>query len=52
MIELVSNFEFHLTEECKLIRREPVFIMAPTVEGQIGKGAQVPLKVTLAQRAP
>ncbi|TCD61631.1 hypothetical protein EIP91_008155 [Steccherinum ochraceum] len=50
MIELVSNFEFNLTEDCKLIRREPVFIMAPTVEGQVGKGAQMPLKVTLAQR--
>lgn len=50
MIELVANFEFGLTEKCEKIRREPCNIMSPTLEGEIAKGAQMPLKITLVQR--
>lgn len=50
MIELVSNFEFSLTKECKFIRREACVIMSPTLEGELEKGGQLPLKVTLIHR--
>lgn len=50
VVELISNFEFAPTEDCKRIRREACTIMAPTIEGEIGKGAQVPLRVTVVQR--
>lgn len=50
LIELVSNFEFSMTEETKKVRREPCMVMAPIVE-DITKGARLPLKVTMVQRA-
>jgi len=48
LVELISNFEFSLTPE--VIRREPALAMIPTVEGQVEKGAQLPLRVRLAPR--
>ncbi|THH17599.1 hypothetical protein EUX98_g9099 [Antrodiella citrinella] len=50
LIELVANFEFAPTEASKKIRKEPCAIMAPTIEGEMERGAQMPLKVTLVQR--
>ncbi|THH31652.1 hypothetical protein EUX98_g2557 [Antrodiella citrinella] len=50
LIELVGNFEFTPTEACRNIRKEPCLIMAPIIEGEKPKGAQIPLKVTLARR--
>ena len=49
MIELVSNFEFSLTDEARMVRREPCLVMAPVV-GDLSKGAQLPLRVTVVQR--
>ncbi|SJL11330.1 uncharacterized protein ARMOST_14733 [Armillaria ostoyae] len=49
MIELLSNFEFSFTETHD-IRREACLVMTPTIEGQVEKGSQLPLKIRLAQR--
>ena len=49
MIELISNFEFSLTDETRKVRREPCVVMAPTT-GDVTKGSQLPLQVTLVQR--
>ena len=49
MIELISNFEFSLTDETKKVRREACVVMAPAV-GDVSKGAYLPLQVTLVQR--
>lgn len=49
VIELLSNFEFSLTETHG-IRREACGIMTPTIEGQAEKGSQLPLKIRLAHR--
>ncbi len=49
MIELLSNFEFSFTETHD-IRREACGVMTPTIEGQVEKGSQLPLKIRLAQR--
>lgn len=50
MVELVGNFEFSLTPESQRIRREAALLMIPTVEGQVEKGAQLPLRVKIASR--
>ncbi|EIM79122.1 cytochrome P450 [Stereum hirsutum FP-91666 SS1] len=47
-VELLRNFEFSLTEESRHIRRDVALVMIPTVEGQVGKGMQLPLRVSLA----
>ena len=49
-VELVGNFEFSLTPESQKIRREAALVMVPTVEGQLEKGAQLPLRVKIASR--
>ncbi|KAK0196691.1 cytochrome P450 [Armillaria mellea] len=48
--EVVNNFEFSLTKESQQIRRESCGIMIPTVEGEIEKGSQLPLRVAFAFR--
>ncbi|PBK73356.1 cytochrome P450 [Armillaria solidipes] len=48
--ETVNNFEFSLTKDSERIRREACAIMTPTVKGQMEKGSQLPLRVTIASR--
>ncbi|KZT01474.1 cytochrome P450 [Laetiporus sulphureus 93-53] len=50
LVHLISNFEFSLTEEVKHLRRENALVMIPTLEGEEGKGPQLPLNVSLAPR--
>ncbi|KAK1227410.1 hypothetical protein PQX77_009595 [Marasmius sp. AFHP31] len=45
LVELVGNFEFSTTPECDNIRREACAVMVPTIEGEVEKGGQCPLKV-------
>ncbi|KAG9226814.1 hypothetical protein CCMSSC00406_0003513 [Pleurotus cornucopiae] len=48
LVELVSTFEFALTEEAKNTRRESHGVMVPFIEGQADQEAHLPLKVTFA----
>ncbi|KAF8963608.1 cytochrome P450 [Flammula alnicola] len=48
IVELVNNFEFSLTPEAQMVRREACLVMAPTIEGQVEKGNQLPLVVKIA----
>jgi hypothetical protein len=50
LVELVNNFEFSLTPEAQRIRREACVVMVPMIEGQVEKGAQLPLRVCIASR--
>ncbi|KAK0213325.1 cytochrome P450 [Desarmillaria ectypa] len=50
IIEVVNNFEFSLNKESQRIRREACGVMAPTVEGEVEKGSQLPLRVAVASR--
>ncbi|KAL0573690.1 hypothetical protein V5O48_008261 [Marasmius crinis-equi] len=50
LVELIRNFEFSLTPECDKIRREICQVMVPTIEGELEKGGQCPLKVQFARR--
>ncbi|KAK1225575.1 hypothetical protein PQX77_011467 [Marasmius sp. AFHP31] len=49
LVELISNFEFSTTPECDKIRREARGVMVPTIEGEVEKGGQCPLKVRIAR---
>ncbi|KAF9478118.1 cytochrome P450 [Pholiota conissans] len=48
IVELVNNFEFSLTPEARMVRREACLLMAPTIEGQVEKGNQLPLAIKIA----
>ncbi|EGO00602.1 hypothetical protein SERLA73DRAFT_104941 [Serpula lacrymans var. lacrymans S7.3] len=50
LIEMVGNFEFALAVDPGKIRRENCIIMVPTIEGEMEKGVQMPLKVSVAPR--
>lgn len=51
LVELVNNFEFSCTPEAGKIRREACTVMAPTIEGQVEKGTQMPLRIKVAERS-
>ncbi|KAL0575665.1 hypothetical protein V5O48_006322, partial [Marasmius crinis-equi] len=49
--ELISNFEFTTTPECRKVRREICGqMMSPVLEGELAKGPQCPLGVRYAKR--
>ncbi|KAF9784098.1 cytochrome P450 [Thelephora terrestris] len=48
LVELISNFEFSMTEQTEQVRRMPCAVMVPVVTGEEAKGVQMPLKVSLA----
>ncbi|KAG2069036.1 hypothetical protein BDR04DRAFT_724529 [Suillus decipiens] len=50
LTEIVGKFEFAPTDKTELIRREACLVMAPTVEGEVENGVQLPLRVSLAPR--
>ncbi|KAJ3768943.1 cytochrome P450 [Lentinula raphanica] len=50
IVELLSNFEFSATPQIDKIRREAALVMVPTVEGEVEKGSQLPLRVTFAPK--
>ncbi|EMD32992.1 hypothetical protein CERSUDRAFT_161087 [Gelatoporia subvermispora B] len=50
LVELLTHFEFDVTDDLKRLRRESSVVMVPTLAGEIHKGAQLPLKVSLIQR--
>ncbi|KAG7442653.1 cytochrome P450 [Guyanagaster necrorhizus] len=50
LIEVINNFEFSMTTEAERVRREACSVMTPTVEGEVEKGSQLPLRVAIASR--
>ncbi|KAJ3874521.1 cytochrome P450 [Lentinula edodes] len=50
IVELLSNFEFAATPKINKIRREAALVMVPTIEGELEKGSQLPLRVTFAPK--
>ncbi|KAJ3900674.1 cytochrome P450 [Lentinula edodes] len=50
LVELIRNFEFEATPALERIRRETAFVMTPTIEGELEKGSQMPLKVAFSAR--
>ncbi|KAI8971016.1 cytochrome P450 [Trametes punicea] len=50
LTELVSNFQFELTPEVDRVCKTQAIVMVPTLRGELEKGVQLPLQVSLAQR--
>ncbi|KAF5346231.1 hypothetical protein D9758_011315 [Tetrapyrgos nigripes] len=50
LVELINNFEFSLTQESESVRREPYLAMLPTIEGELDKGPQLILKVSVSEK--
>ncbi|KAK0441529.1 cytochrome P450 [Desarmillaria tabescens] len=50
IVEIIDKFEFFLTEDWIQIRRESCRVMVPTLEGEVEKGAQLPLRARIAPR--
>ncbi|KAF8434330.1 cytochrome P450 [Boletus edulis BED1] len=48
---LVGKFEFAMTDKAKHILRQPVYVvMAPMVDGELDRGIQLPLMVSVASQ--
>lgn len=45
---MVGKFEFEVTDKARRILREPAFVMAPMVDGELHRGGQLPLTVSVA----
>ncbi|KAH9889279.1 cytochrome P450 [Cubamyces lactineus] len=50
LTELVSNFEFELTPDVARVCKTQAIVMVPTLQGEVERGAQLPLRVSLAPR--
>ncbi|PPQ93824.1 hypothetical protein CVT25_013533 [Psilocybe cyanescens] len=50
LVELIGNFEFSVTPEAKMVRREACLVMTPTIEGHVKKTRYLPLIVKVAKR--
>ena len=50
LTELVSHFRFELTPDAARVRKTPAIVMVPTLAGEVQKGVQLPLRVSLAPR--
>ena len=47
---LVGKFEFAMTDRAERILRQPMLVMAPMVDGELERGIQMPLAVSLASQ--
>ncbi|KAF8557917.1 cytochrome P450 [Imleria badia] len=45
---LVGKFEFAMTDKAERIVRQPALVMAPMVDGELDRGIQLPLTISLA----
>ena len=50
LFELVGKFEFGMTNKAKRILRLPMLAMSPMVDGELERGVQMPLTVSLASQ--
>lgn len=50
LIELINNFELGPTDDLKRLRREACLVTLPTLEGEVEKGEQLPLRISPAPR--
>jgi len=50
VVELVGSFEFELTPKARRVVSASSLVSIPVVEGQLEKGAQLPLRLRIASR--
>jgi len=51
IVVVLRNFELESTPQLAKIRRESAFGIVPTIEGELDKGSQLPIKVHVLSRA-
>ena len=50
LVKVIGQFELATTEKSQRIRREAGMVMFPAVDGEVEKGIQLPLRVSVAPR--
>ncbi|KAK7691948.1 hypothetical protein QCA50_005353 [Cerrena zonata] len=50
LVELITNFEFTPAMDTNRLFKVPCLVMTPALDGDLSKGAQMPLRVTLTSR--
>jgi len=50
IVEIVGKFEFTMTDQSERVCRAPSFVMIPMVDGELERGSQLPLAVSVAAR--
>lgn len=51
IVEMIKSFEFIATVPYERVRREGAVVMSPTIEGELEKGVQLPLRIRVAPPA-
>lgn len=49
-MEVIGKFELMMTERSERVVRGPSSLMAPMVDGELERGSQLPLAVSVAAR--
>lgn len=50
IVHIINNFELSLAVPAERVRRENFWLMAPTLEGEVEKGYQLPIRIRFASR--
>ena len=50
LVEIFGKFELTMTERSERVRRGPPGMVIPVIEGELERGSQLPLAVSLAAR--
>ena len=50
IVETVGKFEFAMTDQSERVCRAPSFVMVPKVDGELERGSQLPLAVSIVDR--
>ena len=50
IVEIIGKFELTMTERSERVRRGPPGMVIPVIEGELERGSQLPLAVSLAAR--
>lgn len=48
LVDIFRNFEVSLAVPAERIRREPAGVMVPTIDGEVDKGSQLPVRIRIA----
>ena len=50
IVHVINNFELSLAVPAERVRREDFGLMVPTLEGEVEKGCQLPVRIRFASR--
>lgn len=48
LVDIFRNFEVSLAVPAERIRREAAGVMVPTIDGEVDKGSQLPVRIRIA----